>query len=182
VTSNRKNNAAFSAIAKGAADRFFAVRLNVPRRGHLDASMRRGGFLAYHPEYHGDRRDSRGGAQSRWISSCLIRGCRAFVVIRKARHRSCCRRRRTFPAAPTAANHLTRAGTRIPIYGNDYSGLRGNSVARRRDELADRTVRGLKTRELEIKGSDGGVPIDGVVALSDLPKEIQSLNAECGQK
>jgi len=37
-------------------------------------------------------------------------------------------------------------------------------------------------RELEIKVAEGGAPIDGVVALSGLPKALQSLNAECAQK
>ncbi len=36
--------------------------------------------------------------------------------------------------------------------------------------------------ELEIKAADGGAAIDGVVALSGLPKTLQSLNAECVQK
>jgi hypothetical protein len=37
-------------------------------------------------------------------------------------------------------------------------------------------------RELEIKVADGGAHVDGVVALTGLPKALQSLNAECIQK
>jgi hypothetical protein len=37
-------------------------------------------------------------------------------------------------------------------------------------------------RELGIKVSDGGAPIDGVVALSAIPRALQPLYAECGQK
>jgi hypothetical protein len=36
--------------------------------------------------------------------------------------------------------------------------------------------------EIEIKVAEGGTAIDGVVALSGLPKALQSLNAECVQK
>jgi hypothetical protein len=39
---DRTDNAAFSRIAKGSANRFFALRLTAPREGYLDASMRRG--------------------------------------------------------------------------------------------------------------------------------------------
>lgn len=36
--------------------------------------------------------------------------------------------------------------------------------------------------EIEIKVTEGGTAIDGVVALSGLPRALQSLNAECVQK
>ena len=49
-------------------------------------------------------------------------------------------RDRTLSAAGTAANHLAHAGTRIPIYWNDYFDRRGNSIARRRNELGDRPL------------------------------------------
>ena len=55
----------------------------------------------------------------------------AHVAMRKRRRRSSRRRGRTFSAARQAANHLAHAGTRIPIYWNDYFDRRGNSVARR---------------------------------------------------
>ena len=47
---------------------------------------------------------------------------------------------RTLSAARTAANHLTHAGTESRNYWNDHSGRRGNSVARRRGELAERPL------------------------------------------
>ena len=37
-------------------------------------------------------------------------------------------------------------------------------------------------REIEINVADGGAAIDGVVALSGLPRALQSLDAECAQK
>jgi hypothetical protein len=79
---------------------------------------------------------------------------------------------------PALGQESRSTGTTIPA----CAGIRLPGVATSLLTGPWRTVRGLKTRELEIKGSDGGVPIDGVVALSDLPKEIQSLNADCGQK
>jgi hypothetical protein len=39
---DRTDNVAFSRIAKGSANGFFAARLTAPSEGHLDASMRRG--------------------------------------------------------------------------------------------------------------------------------------------
>jgi hypothetical protein len=39
---DRTDNLAFSRIAKGLANGFFAVRLTAPREGYLDVSMRRG--------------------------------------------------------------------------------------------------------------------------------------------
>jgi hypothetical protein len=130
------------------------------------------------PEHHSDRR----GGLSAHGGYRAVRS--AFggphVVMRKARHRSCHRRGRTYSAARTATKHLTHAGTRIPIYWNAYSDRRGNSVARRRDELGDRPL--ADGGEPEIKATDGGAPIDGGVALSGFPPKALQSPTEWGQK
>ncbi len=159
---DRTDNAAFSRFAKGLANRFFAVRLIAPRKRYLDASMRRGlwlfltsaaGFLVWRPGFRLQHpvarpvpgvssgvprrppRQARRPSRARRISIRRASCCEA-----ESEHRSCRRRGRTFSAARTAANHLTHTGTRIPIYCKDYSGRRGNSGTRRRDELGDRPL------------------------------------------
>lgn len=51
ITFDRTDNVAFSTVAKAAANRFFGVRLTVPREGHLDASMRRGLCSLWRPSF-----------------------------------------------------------------------------------------------------------------------------------
>jgi hypothetical protein len=123
----RTDNAAFSRIAKGLANRFFAVRLTAPREGYLDALMRRGLwlFLTSAAGLWGNSgiasammpRQARRPSRTRWISSGPIRVWGASCCDAESKVSKLSSSWSNFSAPRTAANHLTRAGTPAREFG-----------------------------------------------------------------
>lgn len=86
------------------------------------------------------------------------------------------------PFPPHAQPHIT---LRTPGHESNFVGTvipAGAGIRLPGD--ATSLVTGLwhTARELEIKVTDGGAAIGGVVALAGLPKAFETLNAECVQK
>jgi hypothetical protein len=178
ITFDRTDNAAFSGIAKGSANRFFAMRLTCSKEGTL---MRRcvadfGFFFCWRPGLSGNpgvvRRIRLGGHRSNAAraiggnpssAESIDAGGAAWRLVRST----------TATAGEAAILHTADIGTIIPT---------GAEMRLPGDATSLVTGQCHMARELEIKVAAGGAEIDGTVALSGLPKALQSPNAECGQK